>query len=85
VTSDRFAQAVAQGKRLIETGRHEDSVTVVVAAAVLEVTTDCVYRYVRDGVLKAHRFGRLRKRIRIPCDELHRFVHGDRVTRQGLR
>jgi excisionase family DNA binding protein len=79
MTSDQFEQAVLAGKALIEIGRHEDSVTVLVAAAVLDVSAECVYRYVRDGVLKAHHFGRYRKRIRIPCDELHRFVHGARV------
>ena len=68
--------AIAEAKRLIAAGKHEDSVTVNVAAAVLEVSPQSVYRWIRDGLLPAHRFGRERKRVRVPCDALHRFMHG---------
>ena len=80
MTADRHDQLVAHARHLIAQGHADDTVTVAMIASVLGVSRRAVYEYIRDGLLRAERFGRTgRRNIRVSCEEAHRFVHGSHV------
>jgi excisionase family DNA binding protein len=71
---------IQQARQMVCEAKREERLSTEAVAAVCDVQVATVREWIRSGHLRGVRIGR--RRLYVPCDEVYRFVHGQRRVTQ---